>query len=80
VAELCGNEQAKTKIKDTLKEEKRKVADEANNLQRKLEGIGAAMTRATRKSGLLQIIQRLTCCMILRKKDRFKGTEELLFG
>jgi GTP pyrophosphokinase len=36
---------AKSKIKDTLKEEKRKVADEGKyTLQRKLEGMGAAMS------------------------------------
>ena len=38
---------AKTKIKDTLKEEKRKVADEGKYiLQRKLEGMGAAMSQS----------------------------------
>ncbi|HMK03156.1 MAG TPA: bifunctional (p)ppGpp synthetase/guanosine-3',5'-bis(diphosphate) 3'-pyrophosphohydrolase, partial [Ferruginibacter sp.] len=38
---------AKTKIKDTLKEEKRKVADEGKYiLQRKLEGINAAMNHS----------------------------------
>jgi GTP pyrophosphokinase len=37
---------AKAKIKDTLKEEKRAVADEAKYiLQRKLEGMGAAMSQ-----------------------------------
>jgi len=37
---------AKSKIKDTLKEEKRAVADEAKYiLQRKLEGMGAAMSQ-----------------------------------
>ena len=37
---------AKSKIKDTLKEEKRAVADEAKyTLQRKLEGMGAAMSQ-----------------------------------
>lgn len=37
---------AKTKIKDTLKEEKRAIADEAKyTLQRKLEGMGAAMSQ-----------------------------------
>ncbi len=36
---------AKSKIKDTLKEEKRKIADEGKyTLQRKLEGIGASMS------------------------------------
>ena len=36
---------AKTKIKDSLKEEKRKIADEGKaTLQRKLEGMGAAMS------------------------------------
>ena len=38
---------AKAKIKDTLKEEKRKVAEEGKYiLQRKLEGLGAAMNQA----------------------------------
>lgn len=38
---------AKTKIKDTLKEEKRKIADEGKYiLQRKLEGMNAAMSQA----------------------------------
>ncbi|MBX2932881.1 MAG: bifunctional (p)ppGpp synthetase/guanosine-3',5'-bis(diphosphate) 3'-pyrophosphohydrolase [Ferruginibacter sp.] len=38
---------AKSKIKDTLKEEKRKIADEGKYiLQRKMEGIGAAMNQA----------------------------------
>ena len=38
---------AKAKIKDTLKEEKRKVADEGKYiLQRKLEGMGAAMNQS----------------------------------
>lgn len=38
---------AKSKIKDTLKEEKRKIADEGKYiLQRKLEGIGAVMNQA----------------------------------
>lgn len=38
---------AKSKIKDTLKEEKRKTADEGKyTLQRKLEGMGAAMNPA----------------------------------
>ena len=38
---------AKSKIKDTLKEEKRAVADEAKYiLQRKLEGMGASMSHA----------------------------------
>ena len=38
---------AKAKIKDTLKEEKRKVADEGKYiLQRKLEGMGAAMSQS----------------------------------
>ncbi len=38
---------AKSKIKDTLKEEKRKVADEGKySLQRKLEGMGAAMSQS----------------------------------
>ncbi len=38
---------AKSKIKDTLKEEKRKVAEEGKyTLQRKLEGMGAAMNQA----------------------------------
>ena len=38
---------AKSKIKDTLKEEKRKIADEGKyTLQRKLEGLGAAMNPA----------------------------------
>ncbi len=38
---------AKSKIKDTLKEEKRKVADEGKYiLQRKLEGMGAAMSQS----------------------------------
>ncbi len=37
---------AKTKIKDTLKEEKRTIAEEAKyTLQRKLDGIGAAMSQ-----------------------------------
>ncbi len=37
---------AKSKIKDTLKEEKRKIADEGKYvLQRKLEGMGAAMNQ-----------------------------------
>ncbi|MFN8242739.1 MAG: bifunctional (p)ppGpp synthetase/guanosine-3',5'-bis(diphosphate) 3'-pyrophosphohydrolase [Ferruginibacter sp.] len=37
---------AKTKIKDTLKEEKRKVAEEGKYiLQRKLDGMGAAMSQ-----------------------------------
>ena len=37
---------AKSKIKDTLKEEKRKVADEGKyTLQRKLEGMGASMSQ-----------------------------------
>ncbi len=37
---------AKTKIKDTLKEEKRSIADEGKYmLQRKLEGMGAAMSQ-----------------------------------
>ena len=37
---------AKSKIKDTLKEEKRKVAEDGKYiLQRKLEGIGAAMSQ-----------------------------------
>jgi len=37
---------AKAKIKDTLKEEKRKIADEGKYiLQRKLEGLGAAMNQ-----------------------------------
>jgi GTP diphosphokinase / guanosine-3',5'-bis(diphosphate) 3'-diphosphatase len=37
---------AKTKIKDTLKEEKRAIAEEAKyTLQRKLEGMGAAMSQ-----------------------------------
>ena len=36
---------AKSKIKDTLKEEKRKIADEGKyTLQRKLEGMGASMS------------------------------------
>ncbi|MFX8445381.1 RelA/SpoT AH/RIS domain-containing protein, partial [Acinetobacter baumannii] len=36
---------AKTKIKDALREEKRKVADDGKYiLQRKLEGMGAAFT------------------------------------
>ena len=38
---------AKSKIKDTLKEEKRKVAEEGKyTLQRKLEGLGAAMSHS----------------------------------
>src|SRR5882672_8722309 len=38
---------AKTKIKDTLKEEKRKTAEEGKyTLQRKLEGMGAAMNQS----------------------------------
>ena len=38
---------AKSKIKDTLKEDKRKVADEGKyTLQRKLEGMGASMSPA----------------------------------
>ena len=38
---------AKSKIKDTLKEEKRKVADEGKyTLQRKLEGMGASMSQS----------------------------------
>ncbi|RYY65158.1 MAG: bifunctional (p)ppGpp synthetase/guanosine-3',5'-bis(diphosphate) 3'-pyrophosphohydrolase, partial [Chitinophagaceae bacterium] len=38
---------AKTKIKDTLKEEKRNIADEGKYiLQRKLEGMGAAMSQS----------------------------------
>lgn len=38
---------AKTKIKDALKEEKKKVSDEGRyTLQRKLEGIGASMQQA----------------------------------
>lgn len=38
---------AKSKIKDTLKEEKRKIADEGKYiLQRKMESIGAAMNQA----------------------------------
>ncbi|RYY45708.1 MAG: bifunctional (p)ppGpp synthetase/guanosine-3',5'-bis(diphosphate) 3'-pyrophosphohydrolase, partial [Chitinophagaceae bacterium] len=38
---------AKTKIKDTLKEEKRNIAEEGKYiLQRKLEGIGAAMNQS----------------------------------
>jgi GTP diphosphokinase / guanosine-3',5'-bis(diphosphate) 3'-diphosphatase len=38
---------AKNKIKDTLKEEKRKIADEGKYiLQRKLEGMGAAMNHS----------------------------------
>lgn len=37
---------AKTKIKDSLKEEKRKIADEGKYIvQRKLEGMGAAMSQ-----------------------------------
>ncbi len=37
---------AKSKIKDTLKEEKRKIADEGKyTLQRKLEGMGATMSQ-----------------------------------
>ena len=38
---------AKSKIKDTLKEEKRKIAEEGKyTLQRKLEGLGAAMSQS----------------------------------
>ena len=38
---------AKAKIKDTLKEEKRKIAEEGKyTLQRKLEGMGAAMSQS----------------------------------
>ena len=38
---------AKSKIKDTLKEEKRKIAEEGRyTLQRKLEGLGAAMSQS----------------------------------
>ncbi len=41
---------AKTKIKDTLKEEKRKVAEEGKYiLQRKLEGMGAAMNQSNQE-------------------------------
>ena len=41
---------AKSKIKDTLKEEKRKVAEEGKYiLQRKLEGIGAAMNHSNQE-------------------------------
>jgi guanosine-3',5'-bis(diphosphate) 3'-pyrophosphohydrolase len=41
---------AKTKIKDTLKEEKRKVAEEGKYiLQRKLDGMGAAMSQSNQE-------------------------------
>ncbi|MEZ5029019.1 MAG: RelA/SpoT family protein [Ferruginibacter sp.] len=47
---------AKSKIKDTLKEEKRKIAEEGKYiLQRKLEGIGAAMNQLNMEE--LQILQ-----------------------
>jgi GTP pyrophosphokinase len=41
---------AKSKIKDSLKEEKRKIAEEGKNiLQRKLEGIGVAMNQSNQE-------------------------------